>query len=456
VTVTAVTLRDCNNGPVAGSPGAPATITIDNTTPAAVTDLSAAQRTSGNGAGSTTGIILSWATGGAGSVALYRAPFGTYPEYDDDGAVPPPNPALAPGGPWTLVNANATSPYTDAAAARGFWYYAALITDACGNVSAVSNMTGGTLNYLLGDVVPGAGDNKVDGLDISALGFSYGLSGELAVDAVGYLDVGPTLTGAPTARPTPDDKLNFEDLIIFAINYGGTGFQAPPAAAIPVAAGSDALSLEAPASVSAGETFTVALHLRGAGDLQGLSTQLDWDAVVAEPLAVEAGALISGQGGVVLSATPGSVDAALLGPGRTFSGEGVLATLAFRARASGDPRLMIVQVDARDAANRKVAIASAQPQTPRATTFAAPAPNPFDRATALSFSLAQGGPVELAIFAIDGRRVRTLVKESRAAGVYQLSWDGADDAGRAVPAGLFYARLLTPQGRFNRTVVRVK
>jgi hypothetical protein len=266
--------------------------------------------------------------------------------------------------------------------------------------------------------------------------------------------VGPTTTHYVDGRPLTDQLVNFEDLILFAINYGQVS--APQARAVPVAAGPNALSLEAPATVSAGETFTVTLHLTGAGDLQGLSTQLGWDAAVAELLSVEAGALVTSQGGVVLSSGPGNVDAALLGAGRTFAGEGALAAVRFRARSSGDPRVAIEKVDARDGMNRSVALTGAQPEAPRSTAFAPATPNPFDRSTTLSFSLAKGGAVELAIFGVDGRRVRTLVKEARAAGVYHLSWDGVDEAGRVVSSGLFYARLLTPQGRFSRTLVFVK
>jgi hypothetical protein len=39
---------------------------------------------------------------------------------------------------------------------RDFWYYVAFVEDACGNVGPVSNQTGGTLNYHLGDVHDGS------------------------------------------------------------------------------------------------------------------------------------------------------------------------------------------------------------------------------------------------------------------------------------------------------------
>ena len=56
----------------------------------------------------------------------------------------------------------------------------------------------------------------------------------------------------------------------------------------------------------------------------------------AEPVGFEPGALVTSQGGVVMSARPGNLDAALLGAGRGIAGTGVVGTVAFRARADGE------------------------------------------------------------------------------------------------------------------------
>jgi flagellar hook assembly protein FlgD len=52
--------------------------------------------------------------------------------------------------------------------------------------------------------------------------------------------------------------------------------------------------------------------------------------------------------------------------------------------------------------------------------------------------------------------VATLVAERREAGQYQVNWDGRDSGGQAVRAGMYYARLVTPEGRFTRTLVLMK
>ena len=38
-----------------------------------------------------------------------------------------------------------------------------------------------------------------------------------------YLDVGPTTIGYVDGRPVTDDRVNFEDLILFAINFAPKG-----------------------------------------------------------------------------------------------------------------------------------------------------------------------------------------------------------------------------------------
>jgi flagellar hook assembly protein FlgD len=70
-----------------------------------------------------------------------------------------------------------------------------------------------------------------------------------------------------------------------------------------------------------------------------------------------------------------------------------------------------------------------------------PAPNPSSGAAAFRFAVARAGRVELALYDLVGRRVRTLIAGSVAAGAHDATWDGRDGEGLRVPAGLYYARL---------------
>jgi hypothetical protein len=71
-------------------------------------------------------------------------------------------------------------------------------------------------------------------------------------------------------------------------------------------------------------------------------------------------------------------------------------------------------------------------------------PNPFRESTTLRYSLALSGPVDLAVFDTQGRRVRSLVSGDRAAGAAQAVWDGRGEDGSRAVAGVYFVRLSAP------------
>jgi len=84
------------------------------------------------------------------------------------------------------------------------------------------------------------------------------------------------------------------------------------------------------------------------------------------------------------------------------------------------------------------------------------APNPFVSATTIRFDHPRAGPVRLAIFDVTGRRVRTLLDAAVAAGLQSVAWDGRDDAGRRVGAGVYMARLDADGVAATLRVLRVR
>ena len=213
---------------------------------------------------------------------------------------------------------------------------------------------GSALDYFLGDVsdghTAGVGNNKVATEDISLLGEHYGVMLGLA-DPLGYLDVGPTSSGRVDGLPQTDNEVEFEDLVMFALNYELVSApQMGGQRAGGEASGSDALVLERAERVAPGQPVTVTLRLQGSGALLALSIKLAWDAGVVEPVSHEASEWLTGQGGVAFSAKPGMVDAAVL-RGQGMSGEGVLATVTFKVLSAGDPKIRVVATDGRNAGN---------------------------------------------------------------------------------------------------------
>ena len=95
-------------------------------------------------------------------------------------------------------------------------------------------------------------------------------------------------------------------------------------------------------------------------------------------------------------------------------------------------------------------------EIPKATVLAPAMPNPFAAGTALSFSLAKTGAVELAIYSVDGRRVATLADGTMGAGPHKVTWGGTDAGGRLMRPGMYFARLTSAEGRFTRTLVLIR
>ena len=83
-------------------------------------------------------------------------------------------------------------------------------------------------------------------------------------------------------------------------------------------------------------------------------------------------------------------------------------------------------------------------------------PNPFNPATTIPFTLERAGGVRLVIYDAAGRRVRTLVADSRAAGAYDVTWDARDDAGRVVATGVYFARLEAAGSTATRKLMLMK
>ena len=456
VSISSVDLRDCNNGSIVAFAGGSASVTIDNTVPTTIANLAAAQVKSGNDGDGTTKIALTFtAPSDAAVVEVYRAGFGNYPEYDDAGGSTPATPSYPPAAPWALTSVTASG-QTDEVATRDFYYYVVFTKDACGNISAVSNKTSGTLNYHLGDVASTV-DNLVSTADISRLGFNYGVTLSSS-DARADLDVGPTTDRSVNARPTTDNKVGFEDLMMFAINFGQVSM--PADGPVVQAADRNAIALSVPELPAVGQTFTVGVNLEAAGDMQGLSLNLKWDPAVVEPVGVQAGELLSRQmsEALALSAAPGNVDIAVFGNGLALAGTGEAAKVTFRVTGRGDAGIGVMSAEGRGTDNRAIVLGNSTSTPPKATPtqsgLAFVGPNPSAGKHSLNFALAKTGAIDLAIYSVDGRRVKMLAHGAYAAGNYPIVWDGRDDNGTTVKPGLYWVRLTTRDGNFSRTVIR--
>lgn len=67
-------------------------------------------------------------------------------------------------------------------------------------------------------------------------------------------------------------------------------------------------------------------------------------------------------------------------------------------------------------------------------------PNPVSRATEISFSPLHLGPVQIDVYDLAGRRVKTLHRSQGDGGELRLLWSGDDQAGRRLGAGVYLVR----------------
>jgi len=88
--------------------------------------------------------------------------------------------------------------------------------------------------------------------------------------------------------------------------------------------------------------------------------------------------------------------------------------------------------------------------------LSAPWPNPASRAVALAFTLPRTSNVSLSILDLAGREVARPAVGELAAGRHSIRWDGRASDGAELPAGLYFVRLVTPDGVRTARVTRLR
>jgi flagellar hook assembly protein FlgD len=68
-------------------------------------------------------------------------------------------------------------------------------------------------------------------------------------------------------------------------------------------------------------------------------------------------------------------------------------------------------------------------------------PNPFNQFTQIGFTLENSAFVDLTIYDLLGRKVKTLISENLSPGYKSVLWDGTDESGKEVPSGIYLYEL---------------
>ncbi|MGD8921673.1 MAG: NosD domain-containing protein [Candidatus Zixiibacteriota bacterium] len=83
-------------------------------------------------------------------------------------------------------------------------------------------------------------------------------------------------------------------------------------------------------------------------------------------------------------------------------------------------------------------------------------PNPFNPVTAIEFTLPVRSHVQLTIYNVLGRSVRTVIDRELPAGGHRVVWDGKDDDGRSVATGVYLYRLTDGSYSATRKMLLIK
>lgn len=102
-------------------------------------------------------------------------------------------------------------------------------------------------------------------------------------------------------------------------------------------------------------------------------------------------------------------------------------------------------------------VAGVTPPAPGFPPSLGPAfPNPFRAGTTIEYRLAERTPVDIRVYDIAGRLVRTLVVDTREPGRHTIRWNGEADHGGRVRSGIYFLRLEANATRVSRKLLLLR
>ena len=382
------------------------------------------------------------------------APNTGYPEYENHSeptipAAPDPYDPNPQDG-WTqniVTAAPSTFPYAITGMARGYYYVTIFAEDASGNISdaPVTPYYRESISYWPGDV-DDTPDGDVDVDDIALLSASWGLTPGNPI-----VDVGPSTDYARRSRPTPDNLIDIEDLMMFAMNYQNTDYEYYPRDIPELNPITVAMNVN-----SVSDLLTVTLELgENAGFVKGMDIPLNYGNGL-QLQTVEIGEIWP-EGSLLLHTDlDGTVTASIatLGALPLVEGNGIIATITFKGEWAATPpgpgthdRPQLGQPEIEIVNNpvlhrkRRLGQHHSHPELPGPQLSQS-----FNPSTTIRYGLKESGQRESERVNARGQLVASLVNESKAAGTYEIVWNGKDSNGRPVSSGVYFFRMDTREG----------
>jgi hypothetical protein len=345
--------------------------------------------------------------------------------------------------------------------------------DLAGNVSTAPIGSCEGTNYFLGDFMTegNPAEGNPDGCisfddEFYALAQAYNTqdpNGALALPAAdplwnSHLDIAPTSDLTRLGSPMPDDKVNFEDLVIFALNYNypgircvdGGGGKIAPGQPRSIASAPIALTAELPMNFAVGDEVTVPVSVENASAAVAFHVVLDYNENAFELVGVNAGEALVSTGAHFFYFDRRSSDIDVSGAmlNDNAIGDGTLFEVHLRAKVATGIEMSPMTLTYRDDLNGDIAAdfgvrAMAAAAVP--TTFALTQnyPNPFNAGTTIQLRLPVESDYTLEIYNLLGQSVATFAGHSPA-GAVNINWDANGQS-----SGLYLYRMTA--GNFQQT-----
>jgi len=285
-------------------------------------------------------------------------------------------------------------------------------------------------------------DNQVDTGDINRISTAF-----LATSSNSRWTNG--LDNWKWADINEDGIVETDDLSMATTNSGQSGAQPvykPAAQPGGSNTGSVVEFMNLPSDLKAGETYTIQVVARNTAAVRAYFVNLKYDGAALEFNGITKGGFIASDSysfPVVDNGTVGLVNSAF--GDAVSSGDGILAEVTFTARANGMFDANMLSFEKVSFVNGEFAKENLNFGPGTGTGGKAPLvfalgqnyPNPFNPNTVIGFTIPESGHVTLEVFDILGRHVRTLAAQSLASGRHSLVWNGRDDQGNMVSAGVY-------------------
>jgi len=122
----------------------------------------------------------------------------------------------------------------------------------------------------------------------------------------------------------------------------------------------------------------------------------------------------------------------------------------YGAKESTDKPQLVIQIGSGATAARSIADSDVDGASQPAGFALRPNyPNPFNAQTVIEYFLPESAPVRLTIYNALGQRVLTLVEAEQADGEHRALWDGKDEQGASVGAGIYFYELEAGPSRLS-------